>query len=167
MFFLCVFVLLVLWVSCFCPSRPAQRVPPGPGPGPEHRAGLSRSAPLPRPCRAGGAPPGESLPRARESALGAPGEPMDDPLGPQRAPSPSRHGRGQGLGLVAWQDRVRERRAGSCGRLRHLAPPAGAPRRSRSLAARDPAEQHERAAHECGRLPVHAARRGRGADDSR
>ena len=92
---------------------------------------------------------------------------MDDPLRPQRGPSPSRHGRGQRLGLVAWQDRVRERRAGSCGRLSHLAPTAGAPKRSRSLAARGPAEQHERAAHDCGRLPVHAARRGWGADVSR
>ena len=85
---------------------------------------------------------------------------MNDPLRPQRA-------RGQRLGLAAWQDRVRERRVGSCGRLSHRAPTAGAPRSSRSLAARDPAAMHERAAHECGRLPVHAARRGRGADDSR
>ena len=92
---------------------------------------------------------------------------MDDPLRPQQAPSPSMHGRGQRLGLAEWQDRVRERRAGSCGRLSHLAPTAGAPIRSRSLAARDPAGRLKRAAHECGRLPVHAARRGRGAHDSR
>ena len=84
---------------------------------------------------------------------------MNDPLRPQRA-------RGQRLGLAAWQDRVREWRDGSCGRLSHLAPPAGAPRKSRSLAARDPAVRLKRAAHECARLPVHAARRGRGADDS-
>ena len=42
-----------------------------------------------------------------------------------------------GLGLATCQDRVRERRASSCGRLSQLTPTAEAPRRSRSLAARD------------------------------